>query len=257
MKLRLTSIQRFSIKDGPGIRSTLFTKGCSIRCPWCANPENLSYEIQKYCTETGVWKQYGEDYSIEQVFEICLRDKNFYGTEGGVTASGGEALLQARALAELFRRLKKEQIGCCLETSLFAPEKNLELLKDYLDYIYVDMKVLDEKQAADILKAPLHLYEKNMEYLFSKFPREKICIRIPMIDHMTFTEKNINLIREYLKKFQPLRCEIFSVHNLGFAKYATLNLAYHKFRKITEEELLEVKRYLEEQLRDTCVVINR
>lgn len=155
MKLRLTSIQRFSVHDGPGIRTTLFTKGCSIRCPWCANPENLSHEIQKYCTDAGTEKYYGEDYTVEQVLEICLRDKNFYGTEGGVTASGGEALLQAEPLAELFRRLKRERVGCCLETSLYAPRENLELLRDYLDYIYVDMKVLDEKQAGLILKAPL------------------------------------------------------------------------------------------------------
>lgn len=256
MKLRLTSIQRFSVHDGPGIRTTLFAKGCSIRCPWCANPENLSHEIQKYCTESGVWKQYGEDYSIEQVFDICMKDKNFYGADGGVTASGGEALLQAKPLAELFKRLKEEQIGCCLETSLYAPEKNLELLRNYLDYIYVDMKVLDEERADDILNAPLQLYEKNLKYLFSAFPREKICIRIPLVDEMTFTEKNINVISEHLKNFQPSKCEIFSVHNLGSAKYATLNLAYHKFRKITEEELLKVKGYLQKQSSNTCFVIH-
>lgn len=257
MKLRLTNIQRFSVHDGPGIRTTLFVKGCSIRCPWCANPENLSYEIQRYCTDAGAEKYYGEDYPIERVFEICMRDKNFYGTEGGVTASGGEALLQADPLAVLFKMLKEEGIGCCLETSLYAPGKNLELLRNYLDYIYVDMKVLDEKQADHILKAPLQIYEDNLRYLFSEFPREKICIRIPLVDHMTFTKENINFINEHLKKFRPSRCEIFSVHNLGSAKYATLNLTYHEFRKITEEELLMVKEYLQEQSGDTCFIINR
>lgn len=256
MKLRLTSIQRFSVHDGPGIRTTLFTKGCSIRCPWCANPENLSHEIQSYCTKTGDWKHYGDDYSVGQVFEICLRDKNFYGKDGGVTASGGEALLQAEPLAELFRRLRAEQIGCCLETSLYAPRKNLELVKDYLDYIYVDMKVLDEKQAEDILQATLRLYEENLEYLFSEFPHEKICIRIPLVDKMTLTDKNLNLIREHLRRFQPMRCEIFSVHNLGSAKYATLNLTYQKFRQITEKELLRVKGYFQEQSGDTSFIIN-
>ncbi len=256
MKLRLTSIQRFSLHDGPGIRTTLFFKGCSIRCPWCANPENLSYEIQQYRTEEGIQKHYGKDYSVDQVLEICLRDKNFYGAEGGVTASGGEALLQAKPLAELFGRLKKEQINCCLETSLYTPRENLELLRNYLDYIYVDMKVLDEKQADDILKAPLHLYEDNLEYLFSEFPREKICIRIPMADKMTFTKQNINIISEHLKRFKPLRCEIFSVHNLGSAKYATLNLTYHPFKEIPMEELLKVKEYLQEQAgNDTIFII--
>lgn len=257
MKLRLTSIQRFCVHDGPGIRTTLFTKGCGIRCPWCANPENIDHEIERYHTETGIKKHYGDDYSIEQVFEICLRDKAFYGAEGGITASGGEPLLQAKPLARLFYRLKREQINCCLETSLYAPTENLGALLDHLDHLYVDMKILDEKRADDILRAPLWLYEKNLRYVFSRFPREKICIRIPLADKMTLTKENVVRIGEHLKELQPVRCEIFGVHDLGSAKYATLGQAYDGSRKITKKELLEVKEYLQGQSHKTCFVINR
>ena len=88
MNLRLTSIQRFSTYDGPGIRTTLFLKGCQIRCPWGANPENLNYEIQPYVSENGTPMVFGKDYEIQEVLEICLRDKDYYSDEGGVTASG-------------------------------------------------------------------------------------------------------------------------------------------------------------------------
>ena len=109
MNLRLTNIQRFSTYDGPGIRTTLFTKGCGIRCPWCSNPENLSYEIQGYLTDRGTMKQYGKDYSVPELYKICMKDWEYYGSEGGVTASGGEALLQAEALTELFSLLHSKK----------------------------------------------------------------------------------------------------------------------------------------------------
>lgn len=256
MRLRLTSIQRFSVHDGPGIRTTIFTKGCGIRCPWCANPENLVRGFQRYVTADGANGCYGEDYDIDRLLEICLRDRNFYGDDGGVTASGGEALLQSEPLASLFCGLKREGVGCCVETSLYVPRANLQMVLEYLDYIFVDMKVLDASEAVKILGGDLELYERNIRYLFSVFPRERVCVRVPLVDGMTFTERNIELIGEWLRELAPRRCEIFSVHNLGAPKYASLDMPYRDFRKLTDSELSGVQEYFQSMAVGTEVVVN-
>ena len=144
MKMRLTAIQRFCLHDGPGIRTTVFLKGCTLRCPWCSNPENISYEIQTGKSKT----VYGLDMDIDEIVRICLKDKAYYEENGGVTVSGGEALLQADEVAVLFDKLHSENIGCCIETSLMAPVENLNKLIDITDYWFVDMKLLDAANAS-------------------------------------------------------------------------------------------------------------
>lgn len=289
MKLRLTSIQRFSVHDGPGIRTTLFTKGCSIRCPWCANPENLKPDVQFFvtdkcicdekgscmicnnchakgdqvtefeyrnCTVNGIGK-YGEDWETRDLLPVCLKDASFYGQNGGVTASGGEALLQAEALTELFEQLHSHKVGCCLETSLYAPERSIQMLAPLLDYIYVDMKIMDKDEASRILGASIPLFERNLEYVFSSIPRDKICVRIPFADGLSYTEKNVLLLGKALNYFQPVRCEMFGVHNLGKKKYISLGWDYSDYRVIQEEELLDIKNYFEGICDKTEFVINR
>lgn len=276
MSLRLTNIQRFCVNDGPGIRTTLFTKGCSIRCPWCSNPENLSSSIQYYkndqcfaqngkCSfnigcainkDTVLQKSdyencpinaigiYGHDYQISKLKEICLKDHAFYGKDGGITASGGEALLQAKELAILFSAMHKEGISCCIETSLYSDNDNLRLLTDYLDYIYIDFKILDPLLAKQKLNGNFMLFEKNIEYLFTHIPREKICVRFPVVKGYTYTGENISLLCHYLKNYKPGLCEIFSVHNLGKAKYESLHIPYDEFTLINDRELAMLKSHL-------------
>lgn len=238
MNLRLTNIQRFSTYDGPGIRTTLFVKGCGIRCPWCSNPENLSYEIQEYLSDRGTEKQYGKDYSVSELYEICMRDKEYYGSEGGVTASGGEALLQADALTELFSLLHSQNVTCGIETSLFVPQENLTGILDYLDFIYFDIKILNRQKAKEILKGDLNLYFQNIDFLFKNYDKNKIIVRIPIVKELTDNEENLLKIKELLGKYKPGKCEIFSVHNLGAAKYRTLGLEYNNF-EVCSVELLD------------------
>lgn len=277
MSLRLTSIQRFSVNDGPGIRTVLFTKGCSIRCPWCANPENISAQFQYYKSDTcpckeGVcvfnekcigndkkqilgyedWKRcpihamgvYGKDWEIEKLKKVCLKDKRFYGKEGGVTASGGEALLQANELSELFYMMQQNCVSCCIETSLFAGEDYLRCIIDYLNYIYIDMKILDVEKAKKDLTAEIALFENNLRVVFSVMSTDRICIRVPLVKEYTCTEKNIRMIGQYLKFYRPALCEIFSVHNLGKAKYETLGMDYNDFEVIDVKTLQIIQYYL-------------
>lgn len=134
-----TNIQRFSLHDGPGIRTTVFLKGCSIRCPWCSNPENLSNQIQRYIKD-GQEAFYGSFMEPDELYAEILKDKNFYIGEiddysisnceemnrlpGGVTFSGGECLLQIEQLIPLLKRLRDEHIHITVESSLFVPQKS-------------------------------------------------------------------------------------------------------------------------------------
>ncbi len=246
MNLRLTSIQRFSTYDGPGIRTTLFLKGCQIRCPWCANPENLNYEIQPYVSENGTPMTFGKDYEIQDVLEICLRDKDYYSDEGGITASGGEALLQYEALGELFKRLKDNGISCGIETSLYAPKRAVEVVAPYLDFAYVDIKILDKKRAKYYLNADIDVYQSNVDYFFDRVGNKKITTRIPIVPGITDDENCVNSCMEFLAEYKPAKCEIFSVHNLGKAKYRSLCLPYTEFKKADSDML--------EQIRDRLLI---
>lgn len=302
MSLRLTNVQRFSTFDGPGIRTVLFTKGCTVRCPWCANPENLAVGRQFYltgkcqiineryshnggfdvlkgkkkcglnsgytvlngkkkcslnsgcavlygkkisaadyenCPVHGIGV-YGRDWELSELSEFCLRDRLFYGREGGITVSGGEALIQAEELAGLFELMHRNHVSCCIETSLFVEPFKLEKVLPYTDYWYIDMKLLDEEKAGRIYGGNVRQYLDNLDLIFRECLREQICIRIPLVREITCIRENISRCAELLKKYQPQKCEIFSVHNLGESKYHSLGLAYHKYEAVEEELLAAV-----------------
>ena len=105
MKILITNVQRFSLHDGPGIRTTVFLKGCSLHCPWCANPENIDFVIEPYIKDD-INTTIGQYVSCDELYELIMRDKVFY-DGGGVTFSGGEALIQMDVLKPLLERLKE------------------------------------------------------------------------------------------------------------------------------------------------------
>lgn len=142
----ITNIQRFSLHDGPGIRTTVFLKGCSIRCPWCSNPENINHQIESYVKD-GKEGFYGKEYSVDQVLKEVLKDKIFYEDNGGVTFSGGEALLYAKELLPLMQQIKQNNISIAVESSLFVPSSYLEMVIPFVDYFYVDLKEWIRKDA--------------------------------------------------------------------------------------------------------------
>lgn len=243
-KILVGNIQRLCVNDGPGIRTTVFLKGCSLRCPWCSNPENILMKPQNYI-DNEVEKIFGEYYTVDELKKIILKDKLYYDEDGGVTFSGGDPLLQSNQLVSLFKELSKESINICVETSLFIPNNNLLDIIDYVDLFYVDIKILDKEKCKRELKGDIDEYLKNIDTLFRH--KKRLIFRVPLVDEYTNNDLNIELIIDLLKKYKPIKVELFSVHNLGEKKYKLLNLKYTKFRQISDEEIVKIKERIEKE----------
>lgn len=241
MKVRVTNIQRFSLNDGPGIRTTVFFKGCGLKCPWCSNPENINYEIENYYNEdTNEKGVFGYDITLDDLEKEILKDQKYYTlNSGGVTFSGGEALLQFTKMEPLLKKLKQNKINMCIETSLFAPIKALEVATKYINEFIVDIKILDSDICSDVLKGNLDIYFKNVDYLFKNF-NGKIMFRIPITKEYTLKKKTFKNTIEFIKKYKPDRIEIFKIHNLGDSKYKSLNRKVTHYEEITDEEMKKI-----------------
>lgn len=263
----LTNIQRFSLHDGPGIRTTVFLKGCSLRCPWCSNPENLVAVPEPYVKD-GQTGTYGVYMTCEEIYDEVMKDKAFYGSgsyswtkefsedkgeiktgaeldalPGGVTFSGGEALLQIDKLEPLLKQLKAEHIHMTTETCLFVPIDKLELAMRYIDLFYVDMKFLDKSLCMNVLHGDLELYLSNLDILFSA--DVPVVIRIPVISGYTDIEENRNLVLQLLEKYRPLKVELIKEHDLGYSKYVSLSLSAPNYKGVSDEVMDEYKKRIE------------
>ena len=219
--LIISNIQRFSLHDGPGIRTTVFIKGCSLHCPWCANPENISAEIENYIDSDNSVKQYGVSMSIEDIYEEVIKDAPFYLDGGGITLSGGEPLLRINIFIPLIEKLHAQNISVCAETALFIPEAFLELAIKYIDIFYVDIKILSKWKCKSVLNGDIELYKRNVEQLCKS--NKNITFRLPIIPSFTNDLDNLETIIELLKKNNIYYIELIKGHNLAEKKYKSLN----------------------------------
>ena len=260
-KILLTKIQRFSLHDGPGIRTTVFLKGCSLCCPWCCNPENIISETQRYIKD-GVENIYGEYGDTNYLYEEIIRDCCFYKGEieeynindsklldelpGGVTFTGGEPLLQMMQLETILDRLKKEHVHITVETSLFVPKNLLLIAIKYIDLFYVDVKLLHKDMCKEHLNGNLEQYLENLQILFKS--GKPVIVRIPVIGGYTEKEENrIEVCRllEAWKKY-ILKVELIKGHNLGISKYYSLieggcKISLPVFEKVSDEMMKQYK----------------
>ena len=168
---------------------------------------------EKY-VKNGVESIYGSVYTEDKIYDEITKDRFFYGTDGGVTFSGGEALLQGEKLISLIKKLKKLRITVAVETCLFVPEKQLKKIIPYIDFFYVDMKILNRDRCNKVINGNIDLYRNNMKLLTSQ---KSITVRIPVIGGYTDDEENINDIISELKKYENsiIKVELIKGHNLG------------------------------------------
>lgn len=229
MKVTITDIQHFSLHDGPGIRTTVFLKGCNLRCPWCANPECISPKIQN---------GFGYHISLDELEKKLLKDEPYYETGGGVTFSGGEPLLQIKQLEPLLKSLKLKNINICFETSLFIKKDYLNIANIYADEFIVDIKMLNGQNVKNILKGDVNHYLDNLNYL----NLNKTTFRIPVTE---FSLNDQNLILDLVKQFKPKKIEIFKLHNFAKRKYAMLHKEFY-YNEVSDEDIIRFKDNLNE-----------
>ena len=234
-KIIVTNIQRMCLHDGPGIRTTIFLKGCNLHCPWCANPENISKKIQPYICSDGRAGIYGKEYDSEVLFKEVMKDYNFWKRNGGVTFSGGEPLLQADALREVLIKLKKQNVHITFETALMTDKSFLEICIPYTDLFIVDMKILLPDLCKEILGGNIENYFENIALLSRS--KKEILFRVPCSREYTLKLENLEQIKGLLKNYPKYDVEIFALHSLARNKYESIGKAFIEYDKVSKEEL--------------------
>ena len=215
--LKPFKIQRTCVHDGPGIRTTLFFRGCGLKCAWCQNPEMQSFNGDSVP---------GEACSTEDTLEVVARDKDYYqSSRGGITLSGGEPMMQeAGSLVALLRSLKQEDLHVTVETSLHAPWETIREAAPWVDLFLVDLKVVgDEDHHMRCTGRDSALIHENLRKLLAL--EGSIGFRMVMVPGFNDDEGHIRAAANFLKSIGRPRIELLKYHNFHEDKAKSLGLA--------------------------------
>ncbi|MBE6541119.1 MAG: glycyl-radical enzyme activating protein [Ruminococcaceae bacterium] len=263
--------------DGPGMRTTVFVKGCPLHCLWCQNPESIGIKNEvwwsqpdcigcescmKACPNSAIFgdergihvdrtkcavcgtcadtcpssamSRQGEEYTMDKLMREVLKDRLYYKQfGGGVTCSGGEPLLQYEFVSEFFMNLQAEGISTALDTCGCAPQKNLEAILPYTNYILYDMKIFDSDKHKEFTGAENKLILENLLYAAEYVRRAdhpmEIWIRTPLIPGATAYEENIAGIGEFIRDNildVVTRWEMCAFNGVCTAKYDKLDMKW-------------------------------
>lgn len=225
-KGRIFDIQRYSIHDGPGIRTIVFLKGCVLRCRWCCNPESQEYDIQSMMVQ-GKPKIIGRDVTVEEMMETVRKDAVYYRRSGGgLTLSGGESLCQAEFARDLLHAAKREGFHTAMESMACAEYEKIEMLLPYLDTYLMDIKHTDpEKHRQYTGKANTLMLENARKVAESG--KTELVIRVPVIPGFNDQPDEIRDIAVFADKLPGVkRIHLLPYHRLGEDKYTGLGREY-------------------------------
>jgi pyruvate formate lyase activating enzyme len=259
----ISDIKRFAVHAGDGIRTTVFFKGCPLRCVWCHNPEGLTFQpqvalyahkcgqcgecagacvqqahlinerghvfLRDQCCSCGkcvdvcmqdALKLYGKSISVSELLPYLLEDRVFYeNSNGGVTLSGGECLMQAEFCAELLQQLKAENIHTAIDTCGFVPRTAFDRVMPFTDVFLYDFKALDAEVHQKCTGQSNELILDNLRYL--EQCGKKIEIRIPYVPQ--YNNDQIEKIADFLQPFRHIeRVRVLPYHNYAGSKYDAL-----------------------------------
>lgn len=267
--VRLFNVQRFSIQDGPGIRTTVFFKGCPLDCRWCHNPEGRSdhpellfhqtlcrtcFACRAVCPKEAILEApdnridrtacdlclrcasacpYGaltvagrDAVPVETLFATVLRDTRFYrNSGGGVTASGGEPLVQHQAVAELFTFCRARAIETALDTCGHAPWESLQEVEPLSDLFLYDVKSLDPVAHEEWTGVGNDLILANLTRLCETRARD-VRIRVPLIAGFNDDGEQLMSIARLASSLGVQGVDILPYHSFAQAKYRALNISY-------------------------------
>lgn len=234
-KCIIINVDRCSLNDGPGIRTVVFFKGCHLRCIWCHNPETYQFGIQEYY-DGEQKKVFGYEISVDEIKRIITKDMRYYqASNGGVTLSGGEALLQIDAVMEILEFCKSQNIHTCIETGGHVPLRNIQRVLEYVDCWLYDYKLSNEEKYQKYVKANPTLIYTNLEYLIKH--NQKIILRCPIISNINDDDEHFQMISKISQYVEST--EILPYHNLGKEKAKKLTIKNYFYQENTTDEMKE------------------
>lgn len=268
MKATIFEIQRTSFVDGPGIRTTVFFKGCNLQCKWCHNPESQSFAMQlmtykNKCTGCGKCREVcryglkdcdlcgkcvnhcpygarkicGKSYTPDEIFEEVKKDKLFYETsDGGVTFSGGECMLQNDFLIQILKKCKENDINTAVDTAGDVPWKYFQNVIPYTNTFLYDVKTVSEDLHIAGTGASNKRILNNLKRL-SADRRSEIIIRIPLIPHFNANMKEMKKISDFLQSINCKKIEILPYNPMAKHKYDALNMNYINYPILSDDEI--------------------
>lgn len=229
---RVFNIQRFSINDGPGIRTTVFLSGCPLRCGWCSNPESQTIDASRG------GKYASKEYTPGEVMDIVARDMDFYiESGGGMTLSGGEALLQAEFSRELLTLARNEGIHTAVETTGCVPKDVFRSFLELADLFLYDVKHADSETHRRFTGVGNELIIENLKAAAAA--GANVTARVPVIPGFNADIKSAHLIASLIKDIGIKAAELLPFHQFGEKKYEELGIPYawKGVRQLHEEEL--------------------
>lgn len=226
VKGRIFDIQRYSIHDGPGIRTIVFLKGCVLRCRWCCNPESQEYRIQTMVVD-GKEKVVGRDVTVAEVMETVEKDRGYYRRSGGgLTLSGGESLCQPQFAKALLAAAKQRGLNTAMESMGCAPYEVIEEILPYLDTYLLDIKHINPaKHKAFTGRSNELMLENARKIAFSG--KTELVVRVPVIPTFNETPEEIADIARFADQLPGVKkIHLLPYHRLGQDKYSGLGRNY-------------------------------
>ena len=260
MNAMIFDIQRASTVDGPGFRTTVFFKGCNLRCAWCHNPESQSFapELLYYrdrCARCGRCARVcphalsscelcgacadncpndarslcGREYTLDEVLRKIMVDRLFYETSaGGATFSGGECMLQLDFLTGILRACHENRIHTAVDTAGNVPFADFEQILPYTDMFLYDVKMMDSDRHRKYTGVGNELILSNLAKLLQMGKR--VWVRVPIVPGVNDTTEEMSRIRAFLlENGDPEQVELLPYHSMGESKLAALGRPPHSY----------------------------
>ncbi len=223
---RVHSIQSMGTLDGPGVRFVVFVQGCPLRCKCCHNPDTWDNDG-------------GKEYTPEELVKKALRYREYFGDEGGITVSGGEPLLQAEFVSELFRFCHEEGINTCLDTSGCLMNDSVKKLLSYTDRVLLDVKYTTDEDYRENVGCGIDGVIEFLRYLEEKkIPTTLRQVIIPTVNDSEEQVRSLKSIAHSHKNVDKV--ELLPFRKICQVKYDGLGIQF-PFSHIPEPDRAKMK----------------
>lgn len=239
-------IKRFAVNDGPGIRTSVFLKGCPLRCQWCHNPEGLSKEIEQSSKSVKVDgvsysmpHSIGYEISTDDLVKEIVRDRIFMEESGGgVTFSGGEPMLQHQFLKGVLEKLHRKGIHTAVDTSGLTAWENIESIIPFTNLFLYDLKCINDAKHRQFTGISNGIIMENLRKLSER--RIPVQIRIPVIPTFNYNDEEMNSILSFIGKLKNVvGVDLLPYHTIAQSKYERLGISNSLFeeKSLNKEDL--------------------